>query len=168
MSIGETLNRNPAIGIGIAVVVLIIAAVIFMRSTGVGESAQVIEQRYFYDLTTGELVALPNEPAPVTTASGSSAVWANVYACGSCDNESDRFIAYLEKYTDAAKSEASKPLARQDYDTLSNGHLLGMAPREPGGDIQWVPIETAEGMQITQTSLEGRCTGAALPMPCQP
>jgi len=168
MGIGEAINKNPMIGVGIAVVILIVAGMILFRTTNVGKSGKPIEQRYFYDMGSGEVIVMGNEPAPVTSASGSTAVWAAVYTCGSCDSETDRFVAYIQKYTDEAKREVEKPLKQQDYDTVNEGTVVAAPPSKAGDEVSWVQIETLQGMNITQMSIQGRCPGAAMATPCMP
>ena len=167
MSLGEMLNKNPMIGVGVAVVILVVAGVIVMRSTGIGDSPNILKQRYFYDMTSGDVIVMDNVPAPVTADSGSTAVWAAVYTCGSCDNESERFVGYLQKYTDQAKSEVAKPLSQQDYDTVNEGTVVAMVPEKAGDELAWFQVETREGMQITQASVQARCPGG-MTMPCSP
>lgn len=131
MALGEWLNRNPAAGIGIAVVALVIGGVVAYRSFDSGVGKPKIAQRYFYDLASGELFLMGNTPAPVTTESGTQAVWAHVFSCGSCDDTSQRFIAYLQKLSDEAKQESNKPQAQQDPDVVLSGVRVAMPPRTP-------------------------------------
>jgi hypothetical protein len=165
MGVGEAVNKNPIVGVVIAVVILGIAGYIMMSTSGGGGGKQ-IEQRYFYDLSTGELTAMGNEPAPVTAASGSQAVWAHVFSCGSCEDESQRFVAYLQKLTDEAKAEFAKPLTQQDSDVIMAGGRVALPPKEPGGEIRWVPADGMEGMRIGEAPLS-LCPGGT-PKLCEP
>lgn len=85
MSIRDTLRNSPVVGIAVAVVLIIVALTILMRS---GPDAQQVGQ-WYYDLSAGELVTGGAEPP------SPSAVSARVFGCNQCGD--DAFVGYLEK-----------------------------------------------------------------------
>jgi hypothetical protein len=165
MGLGEMVNKNPVVGVVIAVVVLGIAGVILMRTMG-GDGPGPIEERYYYDLSSGELFANDSVPAPIATESGSQAVWAHVFSCGSCDDASQRQVVYLQKFTDEAKREKDKPLTQQDSDLIMAGDRIALPPKTAGGEITWVRSDSMEAMRITESPMN-LCPGG-LPKHCQP
>jgi hypothetical protein len=103
MGMRETLQSHPAIVGVIAVIVLVICAATWIpRSTPGGTPT-----RWFLDMETGELVAHHVEglQSPVTLPSGHEGVWAHVFSCGDCDDKSQRFIGFIEKFTNLPPSE---------------------------------------------------------------
>ena len=150
------MGKNPAVAV-IAVIILIVAVVLIVRGmtskeVGAGGDAA------WYDTGTGELYAgpvgvLPPAPAP----SGKEGVSASVFARGSCDNEADRFIAYLSKYTEEGKpllkaAQAATPLDIGTLQRVAAEHRL--IKREK--DTEWVVAGTEEGQAIiAETNVKG-------------
>jgi hypothetical protein len=165
MRLGEWFNNHPMVGAIVALVILAVSGVVVFR-TSFGSDNGRMETRYFYDVSSGELFAHDNITAPITTDTGSTAVWAHVYSCGACDDPSQRFAAYLHKFTDEAKQEMTKPKADRDVEVVINGGRYAAVPDEPGQPPQWVPVESAMGMRIAEMH-NMRCA-PNMPKPCSP
>jgi len=106
---------------------------------------------YFYDLGASKLyVESVKTVAPVKLPSGSEGVLAVVLACKSCGDESDRYIGYLEKNTDAynqviASGEPPTPQQMQDKSLI----------RALDGDM-WLPAGDPAAQSIMNAALN-RC-----------
>ncbi|GIW78286.1 MAG: hypothetical protein KatS3mg105_0093 [Gemmatales bacterium] len=105
MSLRESINENPVLGLGIALVLLAVAAAgYFLIKPDTSERDKEYEPlSYYYDQNKKELFVAPSgREVPFETDSGSyqgepAAVRAHVFACGSCADESKRFIGWLSK-----------------------------------------------------------------------
>ncbi len=138
--------KNPIVGI-IAVVAIIVAWVWILKPGASSANGGV----YFLDLNTHELYpetkqALSPSPAP----SGGQGVRAHVFACGQCTAD-DRFIAFVERYTDEALA------AKKDGSAVMNPQLLIEGQQVSDGQAtQWVPRMSPAGEQLMQ-SATSRC-----------
>lgn len=66
---------------------------------------------YYYDTKTKKVfTAAADQFPPITSPEGNEAVRVHFFSFGSCDKKDERFIGYMEKYTDEAKKklEAAK------------------------------------------------------------
>lgn len=151
----ETGSSKRAI-LAIAAVALAIVAWVVVLKPGGG-----VDGQYFYDLRSNELyVESVKAIAPVKRPSGSEGVLAVVMACNSCDDKADRFIAYLEKNTEAynkviASGEPPKP------EDLENKSLI----RAVDGET-WLPSANAAARAIIAAANE-KC-GSSPPTFCTP
>lgn len=155
MALREQIQSHPIVTVVITVVVLVVAGMVVFRSSGRG-SRRPIEHRYFYDLSAGEVMVMKNQLAPVTTASGAQAVWAEVFSCGGCDDPSQRFVGFLEKASDELRQDMNKPVAEQNPDLFMSGMLVALPPEKPGDAPQWVPRSAPAAMRITESHMN-RC-----------
>lgn len=133
LSLQNFLAKNQALVAVIAVAILAFAIYSTLRTAGVVTSIPTI---YYYDLQTG---------GTTTGAVGSGDIIAHVFACNSCDDEADRFIAYVEKLTDEAKAEELKELP--DLDILTDGNVIARVDGD--SELRWVPLNSPEGGDIT-------------------
>ncbi len=150
------MNRGPTIGV--AVGLLILAAVITVWNGGGGSS----NQQYYYNLQTGELVGRHTlDVPPITLPSGAPGVLAHVYACGDCATN-ETFIGFLTTYSDEDKQVMSTEVTEQQVQQgpLSvPTPLTARPPQEPGGEIQWFPMQSPQGMAIADAANQ-RCGGS--------
>lgn len=147
--------KDPRLAGAIAAVLVIVALVIIVRSG----SRNTPPDRSAYYLVEGssDLIVAEMAPAPVDTSSG-SAVRAYVFTCGRCDDESSRFVGYVEKYTSEALAQVGLP--DPDYEAMNDGHLVAAAD-EPWN---WTVAGSPEGKAIIDAPGE-KCDGVKS---CQP
>jgi hypothetical protein len=186
----EWLNKNSAVVTIAAVVLLILSlAFIIMNISGPPRPRERVIPVYFYDLNTNQLFVGQSDQVPPIYAPSQpdkqgipKGVRAFVYSCGECDDESERFIAYLEMYTPEAKAarermqrivrgeeqppgdmgEGSAEAAEmQMYEMWEQGRLMRLL-----NDDNWVPAMSEEAMQMLQ-HLERMCDGT-VPKHCLP
>lgn len=138
MSIGAALRNNPAVGIGIAIVVIALAAYTLMRPDPPRGNPGV----YHYDLETGNIVA-----AERSASNGDAPVIAHVYTCGACKPD-EWFIAWIG-IDDEARD------------------LRGVAPPpQQGAQPTWLPIAAPEAGALLD-SVNNHCDGQPA-RPCLP
>jgi hypothetical protein len=126
----EAINQNQNIALIVAVVIIAVSGLfIAMRCEGGGGGrAELPREVYYYDTVTEELfVEEGNQLAPITSPEGNPAVRAHVFACGSCKDQAERFVAFYEKYTDQGKRKL-----QQTEKTGAGGHRYEMAELEEG------------------------------------
>jgi hypothetical protein len=155
MSIRQSLQNNPAIFAGVAVLVLGFAV---WRMATVGHGNALENHRYFFDLGTGELFthdvsAMP----PVTAPSGGDGVLATVYTCGACSSEAERKIAYIITYTEEALA-----LMQQAMGENANPGAMAAAQAQrliaaPSQQPQWVAFDDPRSGQLL--SFADQCPG---------
>lgn len=137
------LNRHPTAALVFAVVLLSVSAV-WVGYTIVTRPKKINKgplQRYYLDVSTGELfVADAGLRPPIQRYlpdSPPTGVIAHVFACGSCDDESARFIGYIETFKpDAAARSASRadtPSRATKTRHLSWPPTHGRAATKPSG-----------------------------------
>lgn len=156
--------RGNRTGLGVAVTLLVLAAVITVWS----RSGAAPRQRYFYNLQSGDLVAHATaEAPPVTLRSGAQGVLAHVFACGDCATNKP-FIGFLAKYSDEDKRAMTVEIQEQDIRGPMQVPVLLIArePPTPGGELEWVSMQSPHGMMIVD-SARARC-GATAPQECVP
>lgn len=157
-----TNNRRPLIAA--AAVVILIASWVWMLTP---QNSSDVPQRYFYDLTIGDtFVDDATRMPPITSPSGGEAVVALVYACGNCDNEADRFIAFYEKFTDEYKQAYAEDKAG-DTAMPAEVERTGRIISTPDAD-QWIPMQSDEGVALWDSTLLNRCDDGSQPITCMP
>jgi hypothetical protein len=109
-------------------------------------------------MTTGDLVAAKlKELPPVTLPSGHQGVLAHVYACGDCAKSDERFIAYLERYTEQGKANLSQVGQPDQPINPTAGLEVAVAP-QADEEPKWVSVMSGEARSIT-TAKNRRCPG---------
>lgn len=169
----EWLNNNSAIVTVAAVLVLLMALGIIIYTQGAGRRGPTQWQGYYMDLGTNELFAgKSTDIPPVDAPSGANqGVRAHVYGCGDC-SEANRFIAYLERYTEKAKQmrlnppqyDPNQPASPEVYMDEMTG--VEVEVRAPKG-TQWMSLMSEQGMRITEI-MPNRCPDGVMIMPCLP
>lgn len=151
MPVAES-NKQTILAV-VAIVVLVVAGFLVARQTVLRTPPGTVQgEAWFYDSATGELVA---------HAGDHQGIRAHVFACGSCEDESARFTAYLEQTSAAARAEAEKP--NPDFTVIEQGQQVA-APPEDGGEIQWVLMGSMEGAALRESPYK-RCE---TPVACTP
>ena len=142
------MGRNPVVTV-IAVIVLIVAVIFIIR--GVTDRPIPVGLATWYDTGTNKLYgAKPDLVPPMPAPSGSEGVRAIIAARGSCYKEADRFIAYLEKYTDDGKVQFKEVQQEHPPDFLAQMTRISMEERlvRREQDDQWFPADSVEGQAI--------------------
>lgn len=138
---------------------------------------------YFYDLATqavfsGSRYDIP----PVNTESDEmqddgrpTGVRARVFSCGACDDESSRFVGYLETFTREAQDlqadivlkamelgESPRPLSPDEAKQVADGTRIAA---EPGK--QWFQLGTPESDAVIH-AIESKCEAPKKARECFP
>ena len=145
-----TMGRNPVVTV-IAVIVLVFAVLFIIRRC-VTKSPLPFRLASWYDTGTGEFYyAQPGLVPPIPAPSGSEGVRAIIAARGSCYKEADRFIAYLEKYTDDGKVQFKEVQEEHPPDFIAQMARISMEERlvRTEEDDQWFLVSSVEGQDIT-------------------
>lgn len=159
MGLRETLEENQKAVVIAAAVLLVLGVVLLARRGGDTGGVRGAKQVWFYDLGNGELYARPPFTLPPETApSGGQGVKAHVYTCGTC-SPADRFVVYLETYSDADRKRLDDARARDDADLPEIMPVIARPP-EAGADPQWLSMNRPEGMALYREA-STRCDGAA-------
>jgi hypothetical protein len=153
LGVKEKINDHPrTVAIIALLFVLLLAGVLsrIVRGTG-GPQFRESKKAWFYDLNTGELfsasskhvgpIEAPSGPLPNGEPAGYRA---HVYSFLRDPNESERFIAFLEKPDPNANVEALNP-DRSDFKEWARGRLI----RRVGGET-WVAPTSRRGRQMVQ------------------
>lgn len=162
MQIREFLQKHPSAAVAL-IIIVILASLLIARRSGPSIPSNAA---YFYDLNNAQLfVGTGDQIAPVQAPEGGPdrGVRAYVYTCGAC-GEGERFIAYLEKYTNDAKSavkaaDPSQTYSAQTLTAIQQGTLIALPPESNNQDPQWVPSASSRGLQIVaakQTQCDGQ------------
>ena len=151
----NAMGKNPVVAV-IALVVLAVALFIIIRTLGGGGGTRGNpSDAFWYDLQTGKLFPHEGAVSPIEAPSGGQGVRAYVFACKSCDDDNDRFIGYLERYTAEGKrifeAEQAKnnPMARM----AAMSHLE--VRREK--DTEWLLHQ--EEIPLIKEEIKQRCGG---------
>jgi hypothetical protein len=140
-----------------ALVLTVTCAVVIYRAVFAPPPMPVEENFAWYlDLNNGQLfVDEFSKAAPLAAPSGNTAdgkpagVRANVYACGRCDVEANRFVAYIEKTPDDGNPAPDAALI-----TTVHG-------------VKWMPKHSDEAQSLLET-LRTKCGGEMTPEFCLP
>lgn len=175
MSIRETINKNPLVGVVIVVVILVIV-VMMIRSNGpVGENPLA----YYYDLQSGELfVANKDDVPPIEAPSGAgNGVLAAVFACGSCENEADRFVGWVSKYDPQVHEQVrllnASPMAVDaagnpiDAMAVNAYAYIAVLPETVGDDVEWISLNAPQ-VQFIREAPFTKCPEGAAVQTCYP
>ena len=144
----------------VAVLILIIALFLVFKRIGGNRYSSQITQTYYFVLDSGELVAAPAQQiSPIATEDGRTAVEAMVLTCGSC-SESDRFVAYLAKYSDETKARLEQynaELEQLDPENEEHQEMLSRMQRDYEEGLlvasaeqptRWVKMNSPQGTEI--------------------
>ncbi len=157
------LNEKPALGVTLAIVLLVATGLMVWRNTASGSGAPT--EADYWDLSSGELTS-----APISDQPPAGTVMARVYTCGTCSDDQLQ-VLMIEKMTDEARQLSQEPVAvdpdaneanqspsAQVQLVVSMGTLVA-APPEAGGEPQWVIKGTPAAVPIEMRFLT-LCNGA--------
>jgi hypothetical protein len=163
MSMSQLLRDRPIVGMVFVVAIVGLVVLINLRRGNPAPASG----RWFYDLTTGDLVQVAtSDPPPIMLDSGHEAVWAHVFSCGDCADVNQRFVGYLEKFNDEAAApepapvDPNSPLTPSGSDPLTRS--LVASPNAPD---QWV-IGASPQAAAMRNAVMQHCRGGA-PKPCR-
>lgn len=140
------MGQNPVVAV-IAAIVLIVAVVLVIRFVAGGEGGPTNLSNW-YDIDKKQLYGAPGQDTPPMKApSGGEGVKARVYANGSCDNKDDRFIGYLEKFSEATKAELRGMKSPIDHAEMARIANEGKMVKRPE-DADWVEGNSDAGLEI--------------------
>lgn len=137
---------------------------------------------WYYDLNTkktfvSRITNLPPMPAPSgPTPKGQPAgVWARVYACGSCEREGDRFVAWIEKLTPETKKQLADVLVQfkdghrelDPFDAVNLWDQEGLLLAPTDNNDLWMASTSDEADAMKRESL-ARCGEGVSPLLCPP
>ena len=154
LHIKETVNDHPKATLAVALlfVVLLASAVSRIACKPPDPRYQEDKKAWFYDLNTGELfVASGRQFAPIAAPSGPlpdgelAGYRAHVYSYKRDPNESERFVAFIEK-PDPNTDPGGLTSDRSNFEEWARGRLI----RRVGGDT-WISPTSLRGRQIMQS-----------------
>lgn len=152
-------QQNPRIIIGITCASVLVFLLVVILQSGQQKVPELEESKksWYYDLNTGKLfvakidlvvpIEAPSGPLPNGSPAG---VRTYVFAYGYKANESERFIGFLERPDPNAEQHGSKSATISTYSAESWGR--GKLIRRVD-DEQWVPADSAEGIDILKEVL---------------
>ena len=160
----ELLNNNSMVMVGATVLLLCVAGwLLYKQIRGSGGGTVGATDVYYYDLDTGSLFTNKNDLyPPIDNPAGAKGkgVLAIVYGCGNCE-EANRYIGYLQKYTDKAKAIWENPpvldgkiKAPLEMMEPASGQLVA-SQKKP---TQWHPILSSQGQMILNAEAD-KCKG---------
>lgn len=151
----ETSSRRAVIAVA-AVILATVAWLLVLKPPRRAAGGQ-----YFYDMGSRSLYVVSTQAvAPATSPSGAEGVRAVVMTCGDCAVEADRFIAYMEKYSDEYRRilDSGEPPTPQQMQARS---LIRAADGEA-----WLPAVDPAAQAIVNAA-QHRC-GSTPPVYCAP
>lgn len=168
----------------IAGVVMLIAAGLFISQTLMSHQPGVPSGAWYYDLNTNRLFPGPNKAlSPIQAPSGpmddgsNAGVRAYVFACSSCEQEGDRVIGYLEKYTPEGREQLLT--LREQIDSLPDFDQARDLMQKYSGieeqsvrlrrtnDEQWQP-RVGDLRSGVIAEIRSRCNENEIVVECQP
>ena len=137
------MGKNPVVAV-IAAIVLVVAVIWIAKSVFNIGTTPTPGQTFWYDTGSNKLYGVAgNEEPPMPAPSGSEGVRAVVFAKGSCDKASDRYIGYLEKHDDPEAAKAA-PTAMEKAQFMAKRDVR----LEKG--TTWVKADSDEGWEILE------------------
>ncbi|NQU09158.1 hypothetical protein HQ590_00080 [bacterium] len=166
-----TSKRSLIIG-SLAGIVLIVSIMFIWRSA---RRPPATTRTWFYDLNTDQLFPAPlGAVPPIAAPSGPQAdgapagVRAYVLGCGGCD-ASQRFIAYLESYTEEARTRLDRAHETDPTEVVLSQYdeSAGILVRQPTAG-EWVERSSPAGQQVLADGTANRCPAGVFPQQCYP
>lgn len=176
------INRNSTTATLVAISALV--ASLAYIATGVRDAPKPAQvDVYYYDLNTGELFVDTSEQfAPIESPSGPlliagrntgdpAGVRAHVFACYNCSDESERFIGWLESFTEEARFAADDPSmyaggddeGQHAFDVFEQGHLIRDVDQ-----ANWVQRSSEAGFTLMEQAVRKCGVGEAPARECFP
>jgi hypothetical protein len=135
MAVREYIQRKPAVAASISLAVVVLAAVfVYFQTMGTDHSRARLLNSEFYSDDDGKTWFIDDaSKLPPFEHEGKMAVQAAVYRY----DDGKRFVAYLEKFSDAQRSEIEAAIAAHP-DEAPHWRQSPMEAKKPG-DSKWVP-----------------------------
>ena len=158
------MGKNPVVAV-VAAIVLVVAVWLIARSLGFGGGGGGAPHAGWYDLETGTIFGAvdPGDFQTVAAPSGGEAVRARVFACNDCDDADDRFLGFLERYSDEARQVLAEEQAKGNRMMARAAAMAYVEVRGPE-DEEWVGAMDPDGLAI-QSEAKFKCGGKP-PRPC--
>jgi hypothetical protein len=177
------LNRNAPLVTMVSLVIMVFTANNILgqlRTANASNAAAPAAPTYFYDVANDSLFVSTSQELPPIAGPGSknrddrTAVHAFVYACNDCNNEKDRFVAWVEAYTpdarDAFKAQSElwggdfgeplpkpNPHAPSYAKIIAEGHMIAKPdPKDPSWKDKFVAYDSPAGHKIRK-NLTKKC-----------
>jgi len=149
-------NSRKQIGLVAVSLIFLAAAAAFTLRPDAGKLAP--RGNYYYDLGAKEIYVYR---AGVTPPSGGEGVPAAVFACTSCDDPTDRFVAYLTRESDEYKKllQSGEPPTPQQ---MENGRLIRTVD-----SAEWLPASSQAAIALMR-SAPNRCENGKSAIVCSP
>ena len=141
MGIRETLNEKPAIGVGIAVGIIVIAgAVLIWQWSGRSGPTQLTgpvkgDQAFYTDDDGAHSFADDSKKVTPFKHNGKDAYRAHVYKC----SKGDPFVGYIERHTELGKQQKGAALEMGSRPSFSDNALFEV--KKPGKG-PWIPVDS--------------------------
>ena len=141
MGIRETLNEKPAIGIGIAAGIILIAAVVVIwQFSGRSGSTQLTapvagDQAYYTDDDGKNFFADDSKKMTPFKHGGKDAYRAHVYKC----SKGEPFVGYIERHTEYGRTQKGIALEMGSRPSFSDNAMFEI--KKPGTN-PWVPVDS--------------------------
>ena len=173
--------RKPAVAGSLVVLFLAIAGWNLYSQYFAGAKKTAWPKVWYYDLTSEKLFELPSSTVPPTAAPGGplpngelAGVWSAVFACGSCDDKSKQFVAWVEKFTPETQKQLEDLIAPRlngykdfnPYETLNMWDNTGYLMGTPAKNIEWVQV-FGPGAEKIKAEAAKKCKPQTL-VRCQP
>ena len=182
-SFNRFIQKNKSISLLFSVLALAVCGVLIVRSVAPPPPTQ-IRHAWFYDLETGKLFvgsidSIPPIPSP-TGHKGPNGddlgVRAIVFSCGACDDESKRYVAYLETVSPDAKDAILAQVEREKkqadagqmpdpprYDPNLYGRFITVPEQK-----NWFPKDSKEASALLPGGAQNKCGDGKIPHECLP
>jgi len=141
VGIRETLNEKPAIGIGIAAGIIVIAGAVMIWSfSGKSGSTQLdkpisADQAYFTDDDGAHFFTEDSKKVTPFKHNGKDAFRAHVYRC----TKGEPFVGYIERHTELGKQAKGISAEMGTRPSFSDNALFEI--KKPGKS-PWVPVDS--------------------------
>jgi hypothetical protein len=142
MSIRQKLNDNPALGVGITAVIIVIALIIIWTQVSGGNGTELVSEKAFYTLDDGKTYFKDDmDKAVPFDKDGQKALRAFVYKCG----DGEPFVGIVGRHTSVGQKEMADYLAGMKAKDTDRAIRLGIDSRTMEirrvADKRWMPYD---------------------------
>lgn len=159
----ELLRKWPKVTAALASL-LVLASIAYLIHTvrGRGTDLPVFPDKGYFTIDDGAtwFVASDSNVAPFADQNGKEAVRANLFTC---DGGSHVWVAYLEKYTPAAKAALEAMQAGKPLPTNTPGPITGKMVKRPGTG-KWVVISNPASADVMTPKCPDGISGTPQPV----
>lgn len=176
MGVRRWVNRHSSVVTVLSIVAMLVAfGWIVQESLSYWRRASPVPDVWYYDLNTGRLFRGPgNALPPIDAPSGplpngeNAGVRAKVFACGDCEDPTNRFIGWIEKLTAEAKHSMTYGQlgAWEGYSSSGAPYMKNLLVRAVDGDY-WYSATTQAGRELFQAPRK-KCPAGVVVYPCFP